>query len=204
MNDSTRLFQACQTDPSAAEELLPLVYDELRRLAVSRMAHESPGQTLQATALVHEAWIRLLGPDAKTQSWSNRGHFFAAAAEAMRRILIDRARKKQRVKHGGGLARINLDDIDVAETVPSDVLLEVDSAIAKLGEEDPTAYELVRLRFFAGLGMTEIASVMDISERSAYRLWAYGRAWLYKALTSMAAVSEPARSDCASHEPRRS
>ena len=182
MSDVTRVLNACAEDPKAADELLPLVYQELRRLAAARMANEAPGQTLQATALVHEAWLRLLGPDGNEQSWGNRAHFFAAAAEAMRRILIDRARKKQRVKHGGELKRVNLQDIDVAETVEPDILLEMDEAIEKLAKEDPQAVELIKLRFFIGLEMTEIAKAMEISERAAYRIWAFARAWLYKEL----------------------
>ena len=182
MNDATRMLNACREDPEASEDLLPLVYDELRRLAAARMAREAPGQTLQATALVHEAWIRLLGPEAHTQSWGNRGHFFAAAAEAMRRILIDRARKRQREKHGGGAAHVNLDEIDVAESVTPDVLLKMDAAIAKLQIEDPEAAKLINLRFFVGLEMTEIANAMGVSERGAYRLWAFARAWLYAEL----------------------
>ena len=182
MSDVTRILDACSEDPKAADELLPLVYQELRRLAAARMANEAPGQTLQATALVHEAWIRLLGPEGNQQSWGNRAHFFAAAAEAMRRILIERARKKKRVKHGGDLKRIDLAAIDVAENVDPDVLLEMDEALEKLAVEDPQAVELIKLRFFIGLEMTEIAKTMEISERTAYRMWVFSRAWLYKEL----------------------
>ena len=183
MTDMTRVLNSYAEDPKAADELLPLVYQELRRLAAARMANETPGQTLQATSLVHEAWIRLLGPDGKEQSWDNRAHFFAAAAEAMRRILIDRARKKKRAKHGGELKRINLNDIDIAETVDADVLLEMDEAIEKLAKEDPQAVELIKLRFFIGLEMSEIAKTMEISERAAYRMWAFARAWIFKELS---------------------
>jgi RNA polymerase sigma factor (TIGR02999 family) len=191
MNDVTRILDACSAEaPGAEEQLLPLVYEELRRLAAARMANEMPGQTLQATALVHEAWIRLLGPDGNEQAWDNRAHFFGAAAEAMRRILIDRARKRKRVKHGGKLERINLDGIDVAETTAGDVLLKVDEAIAKLVQEDPQAVELIKLRFFVGLEMAEIAKTMELSERAAYRIWAFARAWLYKELSPKEAASE--------------
>lgn len=185
MNDATRILNAYPPeDPQAAEELLPLVYQELRNLAEARMRNEAPGQTLQATALVHEAWIRLLGPDGNELCWGNRAHFFAAAAEAMRRILIDRARKKKRVKHGGKLQRIDFEELDVAESAPPEVLLVVDDAIERLAEEDPDAVKLIKLRFFIGLEMAEIASTMGISERAAYRLWAFARAWLFKELRS--------------------
>lgn len=182
MRNVTQILDACSEDPRAAEELLPLVYQELRRLAAARMANEAPGQTLQATALVHEAWIRLLGADGNEQSWGNRAHFFAAAAEAMRRILIDRARSKKRIKRGGEWKRVQMDDVDVAETVPPDVLLEIDDAIEKLTKEDPQAAQFIKLRFFIGLEMTEIAKTMEISERAAYRMWAFARAWLFKEL----------------------
>ncbi len=191
MRDVTRILKSASAeDPKAAEELLPLVYEELRRLAQARMANEAPGQTLQATALVHEAWIRLLGPDGNEQSWGNRAHFFSASAEAMRRILIDRARKKKRIKHGGEWKRLNLDDLDVAETVHPDILLDMDDAIQKLALEDPQAVELIKLRFFIGLEMTEIAKTMDISQRAAYRIWAFARAWLYKELHPQAMEKE--------------
>ena len=183
MDDATRILNAYPPeDPQAAAELLPLVYKELRSLAEARMRNEAPGQTLQATALVHEVWIRLLGPDGNAQSWGNRAHFFAASAEAMRRILIDRARKKKREKHGGKLKRVDIEDLDVAETTPSDVLLAVDEAIEKLSEEDPDAVKLIKLRFFIGLEMSEIATTLGISERAAYRLWAFARAWLFREL----------------------
>ena len=182
MSDVTQVLNACADDSEAAAELLPLVYEELRRLATARMAKESPGQTLQATALVHEAWLRLLGPDGNHLSWQNRAHFFAAAAEAMRRILINCARKKGQIKHGGKFERVDLDPIDVAETVDSDTLLEIDEAIEKLEAVDPEAAKLIKLRFFIGLEMTEISSAMNISERAAYRIWAHARAWLYDEL----------------------
>lgn len=167
------------------DELVAQLYDELRRLAEARMAQEKPGQTLQATALVHEAWIRLLGPDGNQQAWQSRGHFFAAAAKAMKRILIERARKKGRVKHGGEWKRIDFESLDVAETLQPDALLVVGDAIEKLAAEDPEAAQLINLRFFIGLEMTEIANAMGISERAAYRLWAFARAWLYKELNQV-------------------
>lgn len=185
MSEVTRILNADLTeDPKAAEALLNLVYEELRRLAEARMSGEGHGQTIQATALVHEAWIRLLGPDGNAQAWGNRAHFFGAAAEAMRRILIDRARKKNRLKHGGELKRLNLDDVDVAETADPEVLLAVNDAIEHIGAEDSQAAELIKLRFFIGLEMAEIAKTMGISERAAYRLWAFARAWLFKELHS--------------------
>jgi RNA polymerase sigma factor (TIGR02999 family) len=191
MNDATRILNAYPPeDPRAAAELLPLVYKQLRSLAEARMRNETPGQTLQATALVHEAWIRLLGPDGNEQCWGNRAHFFAASAEAMRRILIDRARKKKREKHGGKLKCVDFEELDVAETAPPEVLLVIDDAIEKLAEEDPDAVKLIKLRFFIGLEMSEIANTMEISERAAYRLWAFARAWLFKEL-QQGTVGEP-------------
>ena len=183
MNDATRILNTYPPeDPRAAAELLPLVYKELRSLAEARMRNEPPNQTLQATALVHEVWIRLLGPDGNEQTWGNRAHFFAASAEAMRRILIDRARKKKREKHGGKLKRVDFEELDVAETAPPEVLLVIDDAIEKLGKEDSEAVKLIKLRFFIGLEMAEVASTMGISERAAYRLWAFARAWLFREL----------------------
>jgi RNA polymerase sigma factor (TIGR02999 family) len=191
MSDVTRILNSYSPeDPKAAAELLPLVYKELRCLAEARMRNEAPGQTLQATALVHEAWIRLLGPDGNEQCWGNRAHFFAASAEAIRRILIDRARKKKREKHGGKLKRIDFEELDVAETAPPEILLVIDDAIEKLAEEDPDAVKLIKLRFFIGLEMSEIANTMEISERAAYRLWAFARAWLFKEL-QQGTVGEP-------------
>lgn len=185
-NEVTRILNAYSPeDPQAAEELLPLVYEELRRLAQARMRNEAPEHTLQATALVHEAWIRLLGPDGNEQAWGNRAHFFAAAATAMRRILIDRARRKKRERHGGKLQRVEFEELDVAETADPDTLLEMDEAIERLQKEDPEAAELVKLRFFIGLEMKEIAHSLSLSERAAYRLWSFARAWLYKELSAM-------------------
>ena len=169
-----------QGDPQAADQLLPLVYAELRKMAASKMAHESPGQTLQPTALVHEAWLRL-GAD-QQPVWQNRAHFFAAAAEAMRRILVDNARRKHRVKHGGELRRIDLTDLDVAATAPDDTVLAVHEALGRLAEHDPVGAKLIELRFFIGLPNVEAARVLGLSERTAKRNWAYARAWLQKEL----------------------
>jgi RNA polymerase sigma factor (TIGR02999 family) len=182
MNEVTRILSAVeQGDPQAAEQLLPLVYSELRRLAAQRMTEEKPGQTLQATALVHEAYLRLVGGDV-AQHWNSRGHFFAAAAEAMRRILIDSARRKRRVKHGGDRNRVDLDqDCSVADAV-SDELLAVDEALAKLATEEPVKAELVKLRYFAGLTLEQAADVLHLSPATAKRYWTYARAWLYQAV----------------------
>ncbi len=165
----------------ASEEWLPLVYEELRRLAHHKLALLPPGQTLQPTALVHEAWLRLIG-DQQPHSWDSRAHFFCAAAEAMRRILIERARSKATKKHGGGLSRVDLDQLDLAEEVNSDLLLLVDEAVARLAQVDPQAAELIKLRFFVGLPNAEAAEVLGMAERTAKRNWAYARAWLYKEL----------------------
>lgn len=166
-------------DAPAAADLIPLVYPELRRLAAQKMAWERPGQTLQATALVHEAYLRLLGSGAP-QRWNNRGHFFAAAAEAMRRILIENARRKQCRKHGGQLERVDISDVDVAVNAADEQLILVDDALQKLEKEDPSAAELIKLRFFAGMTNEEAARNLGLSERTARRLWAYARAWLYQ------------------------
>jgi RNA polymerase sigma factor (TIGR02999 family) len=174
------LGRAQQGDPKAAEELLPLVYEELRRLAAQRMAHEAPGQTLQATALVHEAWLKLVGPG--PQLWNSRRHFFGAAAEAMRRILIDRARRRKRERHGHGLRRVDLSRVDVALTADDDTLLLVSEALDKLALEAPDKVELVKLRFFAGLSIPEAAHALGISEATAKRHWAFARAWLFTEL----------------------
>jgi RNA polymerase sigma factor (TIGR02999 family) len=181
VSDVTRILdRAQQGDARAAEELLPLVYEELRKLAAAKMAHEAPGQTLQPTALVHEAWLRLAGSD---QNWSNRGHFFAAAAEAMRRILVDRARRRRRVRHGAGLERVNLDSVELAVNTEDETLLRLDEALAKLAVEAPDKAELVRLRYFAGLRIADAAQALGISEATAKRHWAYARAWLICELT---------------------
>jgi RNA polymerase sigma factor (TIGR02999 family) len=180
MNDVTRILSAIdQGDPRAAEQLLPLVYDELRQLAARRLAEEKPGQTLQATALVHEAYLRLVDVD-QAQQWNSRGHFFAAAAEAMRRILVDRARHKGSRKGGGDLVRRELDDLEIAlPEIPED-LLALDEALNKLAATDKPAADLVHLRFFAGLPLPEAAHLLGISPRTADRLWAYARAWLHQ------------------------
>ncbi len=179
----TRLLEAVgQGDQQAARDLLPVVYDELRRLAAQRLSHEAPGQTFEATALVHEAYLRLVGSDPE-RPWNGRGHFFAAAAEAMRRILVENARRKHRFRHGGGRDRIDLDRIDLAADQTSDELLELSEALDKLAEEEPAVAEVVKLRYFAGLSIEEAASVLGISVRTANRHWAYARAWLYQQLS---------------------
>ncbi len=164
----------------AAEELLPLVYGELRRLAAGRMAREAPGQTLQATALVHEAWLRLVGP--ATVQWNGRGHFFGAAAEAMRRILLERARRKGRVRHGGHLQRVDLAGVSLATEDCDEVILAVDEALEKLAQESPQKAQIVKLRYFVGLEHAEIAEVLGVSEPTVRRYWAYARSWLYAEL----------------------
>ena len=185
MNDDvTKILSAIEAgDPKAAKDLLPLVYDELRRLADARLAREKPGQTLQATALVHEAYLRLIGPDEQNGiEWDGRGHFFAAAAEAMRRILIDRARSKATMKRGGGVLRISLDPGMMAlDEVPAE-LIELDEALQRFAEDEPLKAELVKLRFFAGLTLKQAASVLGISPSTADRYWSFSRAWLYKEL----------------------
>jgi RNA polymerase sigma factor (TIGR02999 family) len=182
MSDVTRILSAIEEgDPHAAEQLLPLVYDELRKLAAQRLAQEKPGQTLQATALVHEAYLRLVDVD-KVQHWDSRGHFFAAAAEAMRRILIDQARRKRRPKHGGGRNRVVLDEALCLVEAPQDELLALDEALEKLAREEPAKAELVKLHYFAGLSLEEAGRVLGISHRTAKRHWAYARAWLYAAI----------------------
>jgi RNA polymerase sigma factor (TIGR02999 family) len=168
--------------PKAANQLLPLVYEELRRLAASRMAQESSGHTLQPTALVHEAWLRLISGEDKGL-FANRAHFFGAASEAMRRILIDRARAKSSHKRGGRWERTNLENIDVAADADAETLLLVDEAVKKLQAQDPRAAELVNLRFFGGLTLEDAGKVLGISERTARRTWAFARAWLFKELT---------------------
>jgi RNA polymerase sigma factor (TIGR02999 family) len=182
MTDVTRILSAIeQGDPLAAGELLPLVYEELRRLAAEKMARESPGQTLQATALVHEAYVRLVDVD-KARQWKSRGHFFAAAAEAMRHILVDRARRKHSRKRGGDRVRIEFDEADLAAAEDSEEVLAVDEALAGLAATDPQAAELVKLRYFAGMSIPEVAEALDLPPRSADRLWAYARAWLRRTI----------------------
>ena len=180
MGDVTRILSAIEKgDPAAAEQLLPLVYDELRKLAAQKMAQENPGQTLQATALVHEAYLRLVDEE-KAQHWNSRGHFFSAAAEAMRRILVENARRKKREKHGGGLQRVALKSLRIGVDSPPDELLRLDETLEELGKSDGQTAELVKLHCFAGLSIEQAADILGISHRTAYRDWAYARAWLFK------------------------
>jgi RNA polymerase sigma factor (TIGR02999 family) len=181
MNDVTQILSAIEQGATqAAEQLLPLVYDELRKLAAQRLAREAPGQTLQATALVHEAYLRLIGSE--TPSWNGRGHFFSAAAEAMRRILIENARGRQAEKCGGALRRVDLDAVDVPADARSEDVLALDEALSRLAAEDPTKAELVKLRFFGGLSVEDAGRVLGISRATADRYWSYARVWLYSAL----------------------
>jgi RNA polymerase sigma factor (TIGR02999 family) len=182
MSDVTHILAAIdQGDPHAAAQLLPLVYDELRRLAAAQMAREKPGQTLDATALVHEAYLRLMGP-ADDQRWENRGHFFAAAAEAMRRLLVEAARRKKRLRHGGGLRRCELPADAPDVTNPVEDVVAVDEALGKLAAADLQAAELVKLHYFAGLTIEQTAALLGVSARKAYSVWAYARAWLFRSL----------------------
>jgi RNA polymerase sigma factor (TIGR02999 family) len=177
MSDVTQILNAIERgDAKATDELLPLVYEELRLLAAQKLSHEPPGQTLQATALVHEVYIRLVGDE--PQSWENRGHFFAAAAEAMRRILVDHARHKQAQKRGGGHARVSLDAAEVTDLAIPEDIVAVDDALARLGAEDPQAAEIVKLHLFAGLSIEQAAEAIGVSRATAYRQWTYARAWL--------------------------
>ena len=189
MSDVTHILSAIeQGDPHAAEQLLPLVYDELRKLAAGRMANEGPGQTIQATALVHEAYLRLVaspgtpGSAPREQHWDSRGHFFAAAAEAMRRILVDKARKKRRLKRGNNRQRVDLDEVEITIESPVDDVLALDEALSKLAEQHPERAELVKLRYFAGLTVDEAANALGISPSTVDRQWTYARAWLYREL----------------------
>ena len=172
------LNRAQSGDPKAAEELLPLVYDELRRLAAARMAQEAPGQTLQPTALVHEAWLRLVGEP--HQQWNSRGHFFGAAAEAMRRILVENARHKRALRHGGGQQRVDLSNLELAAEREDDRLLEVNEALEELAQLNTGQAEVVKLRFFLGLRLEEIARLQGVSEKTVQRQWIHARAWLYE------------------------
>jgi len=182
MNEVTRILAAIeQGDVRAVDELFPLVYQELRQLAAQRLSKELPGQTLQATALVHEAYLRLVGSE--NQNWKGRKHFFAAAAEAMRRILIDNARRKKSLKHGGDRQRVDLEDRDMAIEAPSEDLIAIDEALEKLSKKDKVKADLVKLRFFAGLTSEQAAEVLEISHNTADQYWAYARAWLRLEIT---------------------
>jgi RNA polymerase sigma factor (TIGR02999 family) len=183
MSEVTRILTAIeQGDPAATEQLLPLVYDELRKLAGERLAQENPGQTLQATALVHEVYLRLVGGE-PAPHWNSRGHFFVAAAEAMRRILIEQARRKGRAKRGGGLRRVDLDHACAIAASPEDDFLALDEALARLAQLDPVRAELIKLRFFAGLTMPQVADALGISLATAERYWVFARTWLCAELT---------------------
>jgi RNA polymerase sigma factor (TIGR02999 family) len=183
MTDVTKILSQIESgDPSAAEQLLPLVYDELRKLAAAKLAQEKPGQTLQATALVHEAYIRLIGP--ADHGWESRGHFFAAAAEAMRRILVENARHKKRLKHGGGRQRVGLEEADILSEIPSDDLLALDEALKNLEVKDKRKATLVQLRYFSGLTIEQAADAMGVSTTTAAEWWAYSRAWLHREMGS--------------------
>jgi RNA polymerase sigma factor (TIGR02999 family) len=183
MSSVTRILQGIeQGDPEAAEKLLPLVYDELRKLAAKKLAREKPGQTLQATALVHEAYLRLVDVE-KAQRWNSRGHFFAAAAEAMRRILVENARRKKRAKRGGDLQRIEIELEGLETRMPSEDLLALDEALDELRQEDPKKAKLVTLRYFAGLSVDDAAEALGISRVTAHRHWTYARAWLHRRIT---------------------
>jgi RNA polymerase sigma factor (TIGR02999 family) len=187
MHDVTRILSAIdQGDPQAAEQLLPLVYDELRKLAAARLAQEKPGQTLQATALVHEAYLRLVGPESK-QQWDSRGHFFAAAAEAMRRILVEQARKKARLKRGGDHRRIDQNDSEFVMASPDSTetdVLALDEALTRLAEQHPEKARLVQLRYFAGFTVDQAAEALGISPATADRHWAYARVWLLREMSA--------------------
>ena len=183
MSDVTQILGAMQQgDRQASEELLPLVYRELRHLAAARMANEAPGQTLQPTALVHEAWLRLVG--AEQQTWQNRAHFFGAAAEAMRRILIESARRKRALRHGGGQQRLDLQEVEIAAPTTDDELIALSEALEEFAVEDGPKAELVKLRYFTGLTTKEAAEILNISVPTADRWWAYSRAWLFKEISA--------------------
>jgi RNA polymerase sigma factor (TIGR02999 family) len=176
-----------QGDPKAAEELLPLVYEELRKLAAVKMAQERPGQTLQATALVHDAWLRLVDTD-DAKAWNSRGHFFGAAAEAMRRILVDRARQKARVRHGGGFERVDLDHVNLAAEDRDETVLAMHEALEALARESPQKAEIVKLHYFTGLEYPEIAQALGVSLSTVERQWAYARSWLFRELKKARAI----------------
>jgi RNA polymerase sigma factor (TIGR02999 family) len=181
MSDITQVLQAIgRGEGHASEELLPLVYEELRRLAAARMAHEQPGQTLQATAMVHEAWLRIVSSG--DRNWQNRAHFFGAAAEAMRRILIENARRKSALKRGGGLARVDLEGLQLAAATPDDKILLINEALEKLQTEDPERARVVVMKFFGGLTNQEVAEALGVTERTIERQWAFAKAWMYNAI----------------------
>jgi RNA polymerase sigma factor (TIGR02999 family) len=191
MQSVTHLLSAVENgDPHAADQLLPLVYEDLRRLAAHRLAHEAPGQTLQPTALVHEAYLRLLGDDAEAH-WDSRGHFFAACAEAMRRILVENARRKRSQKRGGDRVRRELDEAELLAPEPRENLVALDEALTQLAATDRAAAELVQLRYFGGLAMPEAAQVLGLSLRTAERLWAYARAWLHQHIQRAGPDNDP-------------
>lgn len=182
MSEITQLLQACgRGERHASAELLPLVYNELRRHAAVRMAHERPGQTLQPTALVHEAWLRLRRED-DAEVWQNRAHFFGAAAEAMRRILIENARRKARLKRGGDQQRVDLDELELADTTPDEKILLIDDALERLEAEDPLKARVVLLKFFGGRTNQEVAEMLEVTERTVERYWAYAKAWLFESI----------------------
>ena len=182
MADATQILNAIEKgDPHAAEKLLPLVYDELRKLAAQKIVQEKPGQTLQATALVHEAYLRLVDVE-QARQWDSRGHFFAAAAEAMRRILIESARRKKRIRHGGARDQVELEEGHLLVEHPDEELLAIDEVLEQFAQTDPQAADLVKLRFFAGMTTKEAAAALGIPERTAYRTWSFARAWLYRRL----------------------
>ena len=185
MSDITLVLQAVgRGEKQASAELLPLVYDELRRLAAARMARESAGHTLQPTALVHEAWLRLVNDE--DRSWNNRAYFFAAAAEAMRRILVEHARRKSRLKHGGGQERVNIEDLDLADATPDEKLLLVNEALERLERENPERARVVVLRYFAGMTNKEVGETLGISERSVDRHWVCAKTWLFNQIRGSA------------------
>lgn len=193
MNDVTQILSRIDSgDSSAAEQLLPLVYDELRKLAAAKLSNEKPGQTLQATALVHEAFLRLLGPDGTKQSWNSRGHFFAAAAEAMRRILVESARRKASLKQGRDRKRVDLDSDCAISDAPTLDLLALDEALLKLAATEPAKVELVKLRYFAGLTMPEAAAALGVSLATVERYWTFARSWLYAELSDSSRSSPSA------------
>jgi RNA polymerase sigma factor (TIGR02999 family) len=190
MSDVTRILSAIERgDSSAADQLLPLVYDELRRLAAQKLAHEKPGQTLQATALVHEAYLRLVDVD-QVQHWNSRGHFFAAVAEAMRRILVERARRKKSQRHGGEWQRVELNEADLGCLLPPDELLSLHDALDRFAELDPAAADLVKIHCFAGLSVEVAAEALGMSRTTAYRHWTFARAWLFSQLRGESVVPE--------------